>query len=292
MSLTATTRWELPNSPHSPKTTIPCIGFGVYNAAGHSSILTALQQGYRLLDTAQLYENEAEVGRVVISCGLPRSELFIITKIGGPKGGVEETLESLRDSVRKSSGTKGKWEGGEGYVDLFLIHNPLSGPEGRKIQWQALEKLQAEGGTREIGVSNYGIQHIKELLTYASHPPVINQLELHPFCPQPALASFCASHNILLQAYSPLVRARKMDNPTLVSIAQAHNVTPAQVLVRWSLQKGWIPLPKSDDPERIRLNREVFGWALTKKEMAEIETLGIGMEDGQGAVCPYLVHIP
>jgi len=137
-----------------------------------------------------------------------------------------------------------------------------------------------------------GIKHIDELLTYASHPPVVNQLELHPFCPQPALASFCASHNILLQAYSPLIRARKMDDPTLVFIAQAHNVTPAQVLVRWSLQKGWIPLPKSDDPERIRLNREVFGWVLTEEEMKEIEKLGVGMEDGQGAICPYLVHVP
>ena len=154
MSLTVTTQWELPNSPHTPKTTIPCLGFGVYKAAGHSPILTALKQGYRQLDTAQLYGNEEEVGHVVTTCGLPRSELFIVTKIGDPKGGVDETLECLRDCVRESSGSKGKWEGGEGYVDLFLIHNPLSGPEGRKMLWQALEKLRAEGGTREIGVSN------------------------------------------------------------------------------------------------------------------------------------------
>lgn len=137
-----------------------------------------------------------------------------------------------------------------------------------------------------------GIKHIEELLTYASHPPVINQLELHPFCQQPKLTAFCESHNILLQAYSPLIRARKMDDPTLVSVAKAHGVTPAQVLVRWSLQKGWNPLPKSDDPERIRLNKEVFGWTLTAEEMKEVDKLGDGLEDGQGAICPYLVHVP
>ena len=153
-NLTATTQWELPNSPHTPKTTIPCFGFGVYNIADHSTILTALKHGYRQLDTAQMYGNEADVGHAVISSGLPRSELFIVTKLRNPKGGVEETLECLRESVRKCSGSKGKWEGGEGYVDLFLIHSPQSGPEGRKIEWQALEKLRAEGGTREIGVSN------------------------------------------------------------------------------------------------------------------------------------------
>ena len=152
--LTPTTQWELPNSPHTPKTTIPCFGFGVYKLAHQSSIHTALELGYRQLDTAQLYGNEADVGHAVATCGLPRSELFIVTKVGDPKEGIEETLESCRESVRKSTGSKGKWEGGGGYVDLFLIHNPLSGPEGRKILWQALEKLRAEGGTREIGVSN------------------------------------------------------------------------------------------------------------------------------------------
>ena len=180
----------------------------------------------------------------------------------------------------------GEVEGGgrhEGDWCVKLVSSPPTNPRsrGRKgnIQLMAL-----------IYSCCSGIKHIEELLAYASHPPVVNQLELHPFCPQPAVASLCASHNILLQAYSPLIRARKMDDPTLVSVARAHNVTPAQVLLRWSLQKGWIPIPKSDDPERIRLNKELFGWALTEEEMKEIEKLGVGMEDGQGAVCPYLAH--
>ena len=137
-----------------------------------------------------------------------------------------------------------------------------------------------------------GVKHLEELFTYASFHPVVNQLELHPFCPQPKVASFCADHNILLQAFSPLIRATKMSDPTLVSVAQAHKVTIAQVLLRWNLQKGWIPIPKSDNPERIRLNKELFDWSLTAEEMKEIEKLGVGMEDGQGAVCPYLAHVP
>lgn len=159
--LTPTTTWELANSPHTPKTRIPCIGFGVYLASGgRASILTALAQGYRQLDTAQMYGNEEEVGHAVLACGHPRSELFVTTKVQSPREGgdcaygAEETLENLRDSVRKCSGSKGRWEGGDGYVDLFLIHTPSCGPSGRKVLWEALEKLRAEGGTREIGVSN------------------------------------------------------------------------------------------------------------------------------------------
>ncbi|KAF8461989.1 NADP-dependent oxidoreductase domain-containing protein [Kalaharituber pfeilii] len=292
-ALAPTSAFPLAHSLHTPPTAVPAIGYGVYLAGGASSVLTALALGYRHIDTAQLYENESEVGAAVQRSGIPRSELFITTKIGGPvDNSVEKTLESLRDSVRKSTGAKGRWEGGEGYVDLFLVHNPLSGPEGRKVLWTALERLQEEGGTKEIGVSNYGIKHLEELLTYCRHPPVANQLELHPFCPQPAVVNFCRSKNILLQAYTPLIRGRKMDDPVLVSIANAHNVTVAQVLVRWSLQMGFNPLPKSDDPARMRKNKDVFGWELSEEEMRRIEELGKGLEDGQGAVCPYLAHVP
>ncbi|KAI5780288.1 NADP-dependent oxidoreductase domain-containing protein [Peziza echinospora] len=294
-TLSAATRYTLRNSPHSPKTVTPALGFGVYlSPAGQctKSVLAALQNGYRLIDTAQYYDNEADVGEAVRKSGIPREEVYICTKILFPKASVQETLESVRDSVRKIAGGKGKWEGGDGYVDYFLIHTPSSGPAGRKTLWEALEKLQEEGGTREIGVSNYGIKHLEEMFKYAKHKPVINQLELHPFCPQPELTQFCTKHDIILQAYSPLIRAKKMDEPTFVTIAKKHSVTVPQVLVRWSMQKGWVPLPKSDTPDRIKLNGDVYGFELTDDEMAKINALGKGFEDGQGALCPYNVHCP
>lgn len=153
--LAINTRYVLPNSSRTPKTQVPILGFGSY--ASHRcplSVKTAIQNGYRHIDTAQFYENEAEVGKGIRLSGVPRQELFVVTKIMVPRETVEKTLEALRDSVRKISGGKGKWEGGDGYVDLFLIHGPSPGPEGRKIMWQALERLRDEDGTREIGVSN------------------------------------------------------------------------------------------------------------------------------------------
>jgi len=287
--LTARTTYELQNSPHSPKTRIPCIGFGVFRAVGGTStIQTSLQAGYRQLDTAQMYGNEEEVGRVAVSCGIPRNELFITTKVLAPvEGEMEATLKNLRESVEKCSGGVP-----HGYVDLFLIHSPSCGPAARKTLWLALEQLRDEGKTKEIGVSNYGIKHLQELLSYARHPPAVHQIELHPWCQQPAVAAFCVSHGILLQAYAPLVRGRKMDDATLVQVAQAHGVGPAQVLVRWCLQHNFVPLPKSDNPGRITLNIDVFGWALTPEEMQSLDRLGDGLEDGQGAICPYLVNVP
>lgn len=156
-ALSITTRYVLPNSSRTPKTQAPALGFGVYSSPQNkcpNSVKTAIQCGYRHIDTAQYYENETEVGEGIRLSGVPREELFIVTKIATPKDTLGLTLEALRDSVRKISGSKGKWEGGDGYVDLFLIHGPTPGPEGRKAMWQALEKLRDEDGTREIGVSN------------------------------------------------------------------------------------------------------------------------------------------
>ncbi|KAI5806419.1 2,5-diketo-D-gluconic acid reductase-like protein [Peziza echinospora] len=277
---------EFPHSIHTPKTKIPVIGFGVYKAVGGvRTILDALDAGYRHLDTAQLYENEAQVGEALRQTTIPREEIFVTTKIMYPvELSVEKTLESARESVRRIVGE-------DGYVDLFLVHNPASGPEGRKVLWTALELLQKEGRTKEIGVSNYGIKHLEELFTYCTTRPVCNQLELHPFCPLPAVVDFCQKEKIFLPAYSPLIRARRMDTSAFVEIAAAHNVSPAQVLVRWSLQKGFIPLPKSDDVQRIRANKDVFGFELSEAEMKKLEEVGRGYEDGQGAVCPFLVHV-
>ncbi|KAF8420388.1 NADP-dependent oxidoreductase domain-containing protein [Tirmania nivea] len=252
--LSITTRCVLLNSPRTPKTEAPILGFGVYASPSDKcshSVKTAIQNGYRHIDTAQFYENEAEVGEGMRLSGVPREELFIVT------------------NVRRISGGKGRWEGGDGYVDLFLIHGPTVGPEGRKAMWQALEKLMEEGGTREIGVSNFGAKHIEQLLSYAKYKPVINQIELHPWCPQPFLAQFCTKHCMLLQAYSPLAHATRWNDPTISAIARAHN---------------------SDTESRIKGNADVFEFKLNELEMAKIAELGKGLEDGQAATCPYNIH--
>jgi diketogulonate reductase-like aldo/keto reductase len=271
--------------------TIPHIGLGVFRSLGSVCVSTVLygiqQSGYRQIDTAQFYENEAEVGEAIIKSGIPREDLFITTKVFHTAGSWEKTYEACKESVIKcSGGVPG------GYVDLFLVHSPTGGPAKRKELWTVLEKLQEEGLTKEIGVSNYGIKHLDELFTYCHALPVVNQLELHPWCQQPAIVDYCKKKQIVLQAYSPLVRGRKMDNPVLQEIAKSHNVTPGQVLIRWSLQRGFIPLPKSDKPERLDQNRDVYGFELSAEEMQKLNDFGIGLENGQGAICPYNVHCP
>ncbi|KAF8473850.1 NADP-dependent oxidoreductase domain-containing protein [Kalaharituber pfeilii] len=261
-ALSLTARYTLLSSSYSPKTQIPALGLGVLWSSADKcpdTIETAIEYGYRHIDTAQYYENEAEVGEGVRQSGVPREEIFITTKLlfPSPKQSYEETLETV-------------------------LHSPSPGAAARKMMWQVLEKLQDEGGTREIGISNF----------YARYTPVVNQIELHPWCPQPGLVEFCKEKNILLQAYTPLIHGRKLDDPTIVEIARVHNVTPAQVLIRWSLQKGFTPLPKSDTPAIIQENASVYHFDLTIEEMAKIHALGEDLEDGQGALCPYNVHCP
>lgn len=165
--------------------------------------------------------------------------MFITTKILTARGSIDDTYSSLLESVHKMGGK-------DGYVDLFLIHSPSGGPVARKEMYQALEKLLANGKTRSIGVSNFGIGHIEELKSFAEvWPPHVNQIELHPFSQQREIVEYCHKHGIVVEAYCPLVRNRKADDRTLNAVAQAHGKTVAQVLIRYCLQKNWVPLPKS-----------------------------------------------
>ncbi|KAL1957633.1 hypothetical protein VTO42DRAFT_5610 [Malbranchea cinnamomea] len=268
----------LPNST----VTIPRLGFGVYRSATHlceQSCMNAIRAGYRHIDTAQFYGNEKEVGNVVHSCGLDRKELFITTKVLSPAGSPEATYEKLLDSVRKIGGENG-------YVDLFLIHSTSSGKAGRKELWLALERLLAEGKTRSIGVSNYGIRHLEEMKEYAKiWPPHVNQIELHPWCQQRKTVEYCKSHGIVIEAYCPLVRNYKANEPTLVSIAQKYGKTTAQILIRYSLQKGWVPLPKSDNPERIKTNADVYGFEISEEDMATLDSLD---KEKEGAIVQWV----
>ncbi|OXV07589.1 hypothetical protein Egran_04646 [Elaphomyces granulatus] len=261
---------SLPNS----QVRIPRLGFGVYRSLQHkcvSSCLEALRAGYRHIDTAQFYANESEVGAAVRESGLPRDEICITTKIVSPGGSPQATYEKLLGSVRKITGDDG------GFVDLFLIHSNRSGPAGRRQLWQALERLLEEGRTRSIGVSNYGVQHIEEMKAYAKvWPPHVNQIELHPWCQQRVIVEYCKRHGIVVEAYSPLVRNHKANDATLVGLAQKYEKTTTQILIRYSLQKGWVPLPKSDDPSRIAANADVYGFEIDPDDMSVLDSLDRG----------------
>ncbi|BFZ64679.1 hypothetical protein YB2330_005831 [Saitoella coloradoensis] len=266
---------------------IPPLGFGVYDSppnVTHASVSHALAAGYRHIDTAQYYENEAQVGNAIRESGIPRHEIFVTTKALDGSGTVDDILTRMRKSVADIDPSP------NGYVDLFLVHSPSVGKEDRKRIWLALERLHELSLTRAIGVSNYGVKHLDELQTYAAphlFPPAANQIELHPWCQQRPIKAYCHERSIPLLAYCPLVRAQRASDPVLTRIATAHNVSWAQVLVRWALQKGFVPLPKSDTKERIVGNAAVWGWSLTGEEMEDLDGLD---ERGEGAIGPNPVE--
>ncbi|MCJ1417413.1 hypothetical protein MMC32_003757 [Xylographa parallela] len=256
----------LPNSA----VRIPRLGFGVYlspAAVCVASCLHALAHGYRHIDTAQYYQNETEVGEALRQSGLPRGDVFLTTKILAAAGSPEKTYQRCVDSVAKLDPREG------GFVDLFLIHSPSGGRRGRQEMWGALERLLAEGKARSIGVSNYGVGQVEEMRDYATvWPPHVNQIE------QRAICDYCAQHGIVVEAYSPLVRAQKAHDPTLVAIATKQGKTAAQVLIRYCLQKGWVPLPKSDTPSRIEENAAVYDFELSVEDMKELDGLDMGAD--------------
>ncbi|KAH7072782.1 NADP-dependent oxidoreductase domain-containing protein [Paraphoma chrysanthemicola] len=269
-----TSTLALPESKYK----IPQIGFGVYLSPPEKcvkSCLTAFEAGYRHIDTAQYYENEDSVGNALRESKLPREDVYITTKILSAGKDAESTYKKVVESVEKLAGK-------DGYVDLFLIHTPNGGAEARKLMWQALEKAKQEGKVRDIGVSNYGIQHIEEIKSIGKvWPPAVNQIELHPWCQQRDCVTYCQKNNIVVEAYCPLVRNEKANDKTLLSICEKHNVGTNQVLVRWSLQKGFVPLPKSDTPSRIVSNADVYGFELDEEDMRKLD----GLDEGaKGAI--------
>ncbi|KAL8668997.1 MAG: hypothetical protein Q9168_006396 [Polycauliona sp. 1 TL-2023] len=256
------------------KYTMPRLGFGIYQSPTSvcvKSCLTALRAGYRHIDSAQFYRNESEMGTAVRDSGIPRSEVFLTTKILSAGGSPEKTYQKCLESVNVIDPSEG------GYVDLFLIHSASPGAAKRKEMWQALEKLVEEGKVRSIGVSNFGIGHINEMKEYAKiWPPQVNQIELHPWSQQRDIVSYCHTNNIIIQAYCPLVRNNKAYEENLVSIASKHSKSPNQILIRYSLQKNWVPLPKSDTPSRIEANADLYGFELDEGDMEKLDSLDQG----------------
>lgn len=248
---------------------IPVLGLGVYQSRPgeetRAAVAAALALGYRHVDTARVYGNEADVGAALAASALPREAVFVTTKLWNDDHGYDATLRACDASLRRL---------GVERVDLYLVHWPVPGL--RRETWRAMERLLADGKARAIGVSNYTIRHLEELLASASVPPAANQVELHPFLPQPQLVAFCRKHGIQIEAYAPLVKARRMEHPVLRRVAEKHGRTPAQVLVRWSLQHGYVVIPKSIRPERIRENADVFGFALDADDLAAMDALDEG----------------
>jgi diketogulonate reductase-like aldo/keto reductase len=249
---------------------IPRLGLGVYLAgagrATEDAVRWALEAGYRHIDTASVYRNEPEVGvaiRDAIASGLvEREEVFVCTKLWNDNHGYDAALRAFDASLRRL-----RLE----YVDLYLIHWPVEFL--RKESWRALEQILAEGRARAIGVSNYTVRHLTELLGYAKVTPAVNQVELHPFLQQRELIEFCDSAGILVEAYSPLTKGQKLGDSRLAAIASEAGRTPAQVLIRWSLQKGLVVIPKSSDERRVIENASVFDFELTGDQMARLDAL-------------------
>ncbi|OWZ04083.1 Aldehyde reductase [Phytophthora megakarya] len=236
---------------------MPVIGLGVFQsepgAETYNAVLSALKLGYRHIDTAQYYENEADVGRAVRDSGIPREEIFVTTKLFLDSWSYNETMNAAKSSNEKL---------GLGYIDLYLLHAPFA-PEHREDAWRAVEDLHGQGILKDIGVSNFSEAHLEKLFKTARMKPCVNQVELHPWLMRSSLVEYCKEHDIILQAYSPLARAAKMDDPTLISIAEEVGVSPAQVLIAVSLANGFVTLPKSVHYERQLSNLKAANIKLT-----------------------------
>ena len=250
---------------------IPTVGLGVWKAKGREAVQAvrwALDCGYRLIDTAAIYNNEEEVGTAIAESGIPRKEIFVTTKLWNTDQGYEPALEAIDQSLKKLQME---------YVDLYLIHwpftNMLEGDNMREETWRAMEAICASGKARAIGVSNYDIDHLEEMTHYTTTPAAVNQIEFHPFWFRKDLMEYCHQHDIQVENYCPLSRGRWLLDEHITTIAQTHGKTNAQILLRWGLQHGNIVLPKSVHKERIEENIAVFDFTLTDTEMEQIDAL-------------------
>ena len=248
--------------------TMPILGIGTAGPQGDACIAAvreALRVGYRLIDTASMYGNEREVGIAVRESGVPRGEVFVTTKIATPEQGPRSTPKALDESFRRL---------GLDYVDLYLIHWPAR--RKRIATWEAMTPFLDRGLARSIGVSNFMVHHLEELRV-VKETPAVNQIELSPFLQQEQVVGYCREQGIQLEAYSPLTRGHRLNDPAIARIAAKYGKTPAQVLIRWSLQHGFVAIPKSARPERIRENSEVFDFALSSSDVQALDALEKGL---------------
>lgn len=256
--------------------TIPQLGLGVFKAEdsdAQAAVRTAIETGYRHVDTAAIYGNEAGVGRGVADTGIARDDLFITTKLWNEEQGFDSTLRAAEESLGKL---------GMDYVDLYLIHWPSPRRDLYVETWRALIRLREEGRVRSIGVSNFTAEHLDRIISETGVTPVLNQIELHPRFQQARLAEANRERDVLTQAWSPLGQGRLLEDPVLTEIAARHDRSPAQVILRWHLQKGFVVIPKSVTPQRIRDNFDVFDFELSQEDMAAVG----GLDKADGRIGP------
>jgi 2,5-diketo-D-gluconate reductase A len=248
---------------------IPQFGFGVFlvkPAETTEAVMSALDAGYRHIDTAQMYANEKEVGEAIAKSGIDRANLFVTTKLNNDAHRPDDARRAFDESLAAL---------GSDYVDLFLIHWPLPTRYGGDFvsTWETLQEFYRDGRARSIGTSNFLAHHLRRLHTECEIPPAVNQIEVNPYLTQDELRQFCAEHQIAVEAWSPLARSRAISDPTITSIARRVGKTPAQVILRWHIERGDIVFPKSVQPERIRENIDIFDFELSGEDVEAISAL-------------------
>jgi diketogulonate reductase-like aldo/keto reductase len=251
--------------PLSDGRAIPALGLGVWQIpdgqAVQDAVHWALEAGYRHIDTAMFYKNERGVGEAIRTSGIPREELWVTTKLFPLEA--FWTRRAFEKSLRRLD---------IGYVDLYLVHFPPPAP--RLATWRAMEKIAKSGLAKSIGVSNYAMRHLDQLRSRAEIQPAVNQIQLSPYHFTRGVVAWCENNHVAVEAYSPLTRGKKLGDPVLASIAQAHDKSTAQVLIRWSLQHGFVVIPKSQHKERIESNADVYDFELTDAEMRQLDEVG------------------
>jgi len=253
---------------------VPCVGYGSWRTpAGEvcvKGVLTALSTGYRHIDTATVYENEESVGEAIRKSSVPRKEIFLTSKLWNTDHGKKNTRKAFETSLKKLK---------TDYLDLYLIHWPIaydyrgSYPQEMLESWRIMEELYQAGLIRAIGVSNFLTHHLELLIKEASIIPMVNQIELHVGYRQQKTVDYCKAKNIVLEAWSPICKGTAFEVPEVKAVARRHNKTGAQVLIRWCLEKGYAPLPKSVTPSRIRENADVFDFSLSKEDIAALDSV-------------------
>jgi 2,5-diketo-D-gluconate reductase A len=263
---------------------IPQLGFGVFQIEPEKTkdaTLAALEVGYRHIDTAEMYGNEREVGQAVRASGIDRGEVFVTSKLSNAFHAYDDALKAFEQTLSDLD---------LGYVDLFLVHWPLATLSDYVETWRAMEKIYESGDARAVGVSNFQPHHLRKLLDETTVVPAVNQVEIHPYLPNDEVRAVDAEHGIATEAWSPIAQGAVLDDPTIVRIAEAHGKSPAQVTLRWHLQRGDIVFPKSVTRSRVEENFDLFDFELSGEDMTDITALN--RDERTGADPDTMDYVP